>query len=201
MIADFDRLKDAVERTAAELRSGKKRPERARTVELRVVGHLETEIATGEFTFRVDAATDAGGDARHPRPMDYVLGGLVSCQQMWCLRWAALTKTPLAGLALSAVGHFTWRGEYLDEVDAGLTMIETSYRVTDPSFNAGDLLAMADMVARRCPVFATLAEVHPDQGIFVPQRPAHRHAALESGSRRGGRRLDQWVAGPLVCAA
>jgi hypothetical protein len=35
-------------------------------------------------------------------------------------------------------------------------MIETSYRVTDPSFNAGDLLAMADMVARRCPVFATL---------------------------------------------
>ena len=156
MIADFHRLKDAVERTAAELRSGKKRPERARTVELRVIGHLETEIATGEFTFRVDAATDAGGDARHPRPMDYVLGGLVSCQQMWCLRWAALTKTPLADLALSAVGHFTWRGEYLDEVDAGLTMIETFYRVTDPSFNAGDLLAMADMVARRCPVFATL---------------------------------------------
>jgi uncharacterized OsmC-like protein len=156
VIADFERLKAAVERTAEELRRGDKRPERTRRVALRVVAHLETEVATDEFSFRVDAAADAGGGARAPRPMDYVLGGLVSCQQMWCLRWAALTKTPLAGLEISAAGHFTWRGEYLDEVDAGLTLIETNYRVTDPSLDASDLLAMADMVARRCPVFATL---------------------------------------------
>lgn len=161
MIADFDRLKDAVERTARELRDGSKQPERARAVELRVVAHLETEVTAGEFSFRVDAATDAGGAACQPRPMDYVLGGLVSCAQMWCLRWAALRNTSLAGLALSAVGHFTWRGEYLGEVDAGLTLIETFYRVTDPTLDAADLVAMADMVAERCPVFATLRKATP----------------------------------------
>lgn len=156
MIADFDRLANAIVQTTQELRSGKKKPERARVAELRVIADLEAEITTGEFTFRVDAGTDAGGGARYPRPMDYVLGGLLSCQQMWCLRWAALTKSPIAALKISVVGRFTWRGEYLDEVDSGLTLIETTYRVADSELRAESLFDMADMVARRCPVFATL---------------------------------------------
>jgi uncharacterized OsmC-like protein len=161
MIADFERLRSTVEHTAEALRNGEKAPDRTRRVELRVIADLETEVATGEHIFRVDAAMDAGGGARAPRPMDYVLGGLVSCQQMWCLRWAALTKTSVTDLKISATGHFTWQGEYLDEVDAGLTLIETAYRVAGSSLDRGSLLHMADMVARRCPVFATLRKSAP----------------------------------------
>jgi len=155
-IADFARLESAVTRTKQELLSGEKEPDRARKAELRVIRDLESEISTGEFTFRVDAGIDAGGGARHPRPMDYVIGGMLSCQEMWCLRWAALTKTPIADLKITAVGRFTWRGEYLDEVDSGLTLIETQYHVTQPGLRPERLLDMADTVARRCPVFATL---------------------------------------------
>lgn len=156
MIADFGRIESAVAETTKDLRSGKKKPDRMRVAELRVVADLESEITAGEFNFRVDAATDAGGRARHPRPMDYVLGGLLSCQQMWCMRWAALTKSPIETLKISAVGRFTWRGEYLDEVDSGLTLIETAYRLSHPGLRAENLLDMANTVARRCPVFATL---------------------------------------------
>jgi uncharacterized OsmC-like protein len=140
----------------AELQSGKKKPDRARKAELRVIADLETEISTGEYSFRVDAAVDAGGAGHHPRPMDYVIGGLLSCQEMWCLRWAALRKISIGGLQISGTARFTWRGEYLDEVDSGLTLIETQYYVTDPHLRAHSLLDMADTVARRCPVFATL---------------------------------------------
>lgn len=156
MIADFDKLEKAIVQTTHDLQTGKKKPDRTRTAELRIIADLETEISTGEFTFRVDAATDAGGAAKHPRPMDYVLGGLLSCQEMWCLRWAALTKSPIAELKISAVGRFTWRGEYLDEVDSGLTSIETQYHVAHPDLTTDKILDMANTVARRCPVFATL---------------------------------------------
>jgi uncharacterized OsmC-like protein len=155
-IADFTRLEQAITRTQQDLRNGTKTPDRARKAELRVIGDLASEVATGEFTFRVDAGIDAGGGALHPRPMDYVIGGMLSCQEMWCMRWAALTKTPIANLKITAVGRFTWRGEYLEEVDSGLTLIETQYHVTQPDLRPESLLEMADMVARRCPVFATL---------------------------------------------
>jgi uncharacterized OsmC-like protein len=156
MNLDYELLERAVNQTIHELKTGTKSPDRARTLELRVVANLESEIATGDFTFHVDAAVDAGGGGKHPRPMDYVLGGLLSCQHMWCLRWAAMTKTTFSNLALAAVGKFTWRGEYLDEVDAGLTSIDVQYRIGHPTLTIDAALDMANTVARRCPVFATL---------------------------------------------
>ena len=176
MIANFPRLHDAIAQTVVELRSGEKKPDRARKAELRIVADLETEISTDQFSFRADAAVDAGGGARHPRPMDYVVGGLLSCQEMWCLRWAALRKISIEGLRISAVARFTWRGEYLDEVDSGLTQIETQYHVTDPHLDGDSLLDMADTVARRCPVFATLrkATVIEEQLILNGERTATR---------------------------
>lgn len=176
IIVDFPRLHDAIARTVAELQSGEKKPDRARKADLRVIADLETEISTGEYSFRVDAAVDAGGAARHPRPMDYVIGGLLSCQEMWCLRWAALRKISISGLRISGTARFTWRGEYLDEVDSGLTLIETQYYVTDPHLRAHSLLDMADTVARRCPVFATLrkATIIEEQLFLNEERVATR---------------------------
>jgi uncharacterized OsmC-like protein len=156
MNADYELLERAIAQTVNELKSGHKTPDRARKLELRVISNLESELTTGEFVFQVDAAIDAGGTGKYPRPMDYVLGGLLSCQQMWCLRWAALTKTKFSGLTLGAVGKFTWRGEYLDEVDSGLTSINVEYRIHHPHLAIEDAIDMANTVARRCPVFATL---------------------------------------------
>lgn len=156
MNTDYERLERAVTQTINELKSGVKPPDRARKLALRVISNLESEITANEFVFRVDAAVDAGGGGNHPRPMDYVLGGLLSCQQMWCLRWAATTMTRFSNLALTAVGRFTWRGEYLEEVDAGLTAIDIQYLIDHPHLHADSALDMANTVARRCPVFATL---------------------------------------------
>jgi uncharacterized OsmC-like protein len=168
MNADYELLERAIAQTVSELKSGVKTPDRARKLELQVISNLESEIVTDEFTFRVDAAIDAGGAGKHPRPMDYVLGGLLSCQQMWCLRWAALTKTKFSSLTLGAVGKFTWRGEYLDEIDSGLTSIESEYRITHPHLAIGAVIDMANTVARRCPVFATLRKaVAIDEDILL----------------------------------
>src|SRR5450759_2856916 len=156
MHVDYDLLKRAVAQTIRELKSGHKSPERARKLELQVVANLESEVATGEFTFGVDAAVDAGGTGKYPRPLDYVLGGLLSCQHMWCLRWAALANVEFSDLTISAVGKFTWRGEYLDEFDSGLTSIDVQYHIDGPNLPGRAVIDMSNTVARRCPVFATL---------------------------------------------
>jgi uncharacterized OsmC-like protein len=161
MNPNYELLEGAIVQTIEDLRSGAKSPNRVRRLSLRVVDNLESEITNGEYAFRVDAAVDAGGAGKHARPMDYVLGGLLSCQHMWCLRWAALTRMRLSNLVITADGHFTWRGEYLDEVDAGLTSIDTKYFVDHSDLAPAQVIDMANTVARRCPVFATLRKAVP----------------------------------------
>lgn len=187
MNANYELLERAIAQTVSELKNGHKTPDRARKLELRVISSLESEITNGEFAFRVDAAIDAGGAGGYARPMDYVLGGLLSCQQMWCLRWAALTKTKFSSLTLGAVGKFTWRGEYLDEVDSGLTSIDVQYRVGHPNLAIDAVTDMADTVARRCPVFATLRKaVTINENIILNGT---------SASKR------QWLPGQLTASA
>ena len=156
MNVNYERLRAAIDETIESLKSSAKTPERTRKAKLDVVANLESEISTGEYSFRGDASIDAGGGAKHPRPMDYLLGALLSCQQMWCVRWAALKGYRFDGLKLSADAKFTWRGEYLEEVDSGLTAIVARYQVDCADLTADRVLEMADTVARRCPVFATL---------------------------------------------
>ena len=168
MEVDYQLLKQRLDSTIRELSSGQKTPDRARKLELRHVLNLESEVLNGEFSFRIDAAKDAGGTGAHGRPMDYVLGGLLSCQHMWCLRWAALNGKSFEDLQIGAVGRFTWRGEYLEEVDAGLVAVDVSYRIRAKDMDRADLIDLADTVARRCPVFATLRKaVSLNEEIFL----------------------------------
>ena len=156
MQVDYKRLSDAVAATIDEVKHGSKDPIRHPRAQIRVVRDLQGEVTAGSFRFRTDAALDAGGFAEHPRPMDYLLGGLASCQQMWCLRWAALRGTHFTNLVIEAESTFDWRGEYLQEMDAGITGLRISYDVDAPALTLDTLCDMADTVARRCPVLATL---------------------------------------------
>lgn len=156
MDVNYERLRKAIDETIESLKANKKAPERTRKAKLDVVANLESEISTSEYSFRSDASIDAGGGAKHPRPMDYLLGALLSCQQMWCMRWAALEGHHFARLKIAADAKFTWRGEYLEEVDSGLTAVVVRYDVDGTDLSVDGVLGMADMVARRCPVFATL---------------------------------------------
>ena len=85
MDVDYERLSKAVAATVRALEEGSKEPTRRPRVQIRVVRDLQGEVTAGPFCFRADAARDAGGFGEHARPMDYLLGGLASCQQMWCL--------------------------------------------------------------------------------------------------------------------
>jgi uncharacterized OsmC-like protein len=161
MQVDYALLKQRLDSTIRELRGGHKTADRARKVELRHIANFESEVSNSEFAFRVDAAKDAGGTGAYARPMDYVLGGLLSCQHMWCLRWAALKGKTFNELNIEAVGRFTWRGEYLEEVDAGLIAVDVSYRIQASDLGQADLVDLADTVAKRCPVFATLRRAVP----------------------------------------
>lgn len=156
MEVDYLRLKQRLASIVEDLRTGEKLPARHRKIELRHIENLESESTNGDFSFRVDAAKDAGGGGAHARPMDYVLGGLASCQHMWCLRWAALNGKSFFNLEIGAAGYFSWRGEYLGEVDSGLIGIDSTYYIGSADIGVADALGMADMVAVRCPVFATL---------------------------------------------
>jgi uncharacterized OsmC-like protein len=181
MNVDYPRLSKAIETTIEELRDGTKSAERVRRVSLRVKEGLEGIVSNGEYAFGVDAAIDAGGDGKYARPMDYVLGGLLSCTQMWCLRFAAAKGFRLDDLELEAAGHFTWRGEYLDEVDSGLNAITLRYDIHASGVDQTMMYEMADTVARRCPVFATLRKaVRIDENVML------------NGSSVGAR---QWIPG------
>ncbi|MES2186724.1 MAG: OsmC family protein [Pseudomonadota bacterium] len=172
MDIDYARLKHHVEETIHGLASGRLDPIRRPSAQLQVVRGLQGEVQTGKFRFRTDAAIDAGGFAEHPRPMDYLLGGLASCQQMWCLRWAALQGVTLTHLAISAESVFSWHGEYLQQIDAGMNALNVVYDVAADGFTATDACDMADMVARRCPVLATLRRAVPiHETLRLPGQP------------------------------
>lgn len=156
MEIDYQRLSDAVAATIRALNDGSKKPTRRPHVQLRVVRDLQGEVTAGPFHFRTDAALDAGGFGEHPRPMDYLLGALASCQQMWCLRWAAQREIRFDELVIDAESVFSWRGEYLQEIDAGISELHVSYSVAGEGLTGEAACEMADTVARRCPVLATL---------------------------------------------
>jgi uncharacterized OsmC-like protein len=156
MNIDYKRLKESVAAIVHEVESGEKDPIRRPTVRLRAVRDLQGEATAGKFVFRTDAAVDAGGFAEHPRPMDYLLAALASCQQMWCLRWAAQNGVVLADLVIQTQSVFSWRGEYLGEVDAGMAELHVTYELGSTDLADDQLMKMADTVALRCPVYATL---------------------------------------------
>lgn len=163
---DYERLRNYVQDTAAAITAGTKDPVRNPKVRIESRRGLQGRVTAGKHQYCTDAALDAGGFAEHPRPMDYLLGALASCAQMWCLRWAALNQRTIGNLVIEADCAFTWRGEYLGEVDSGMTRLAVTYRVEDPSLTADDLYRMADMVAQRCPVFATLRRAVTIDGNF-----------------------------------
>ena len=158
---DYDRLRKAVAASVQALEAGTKEPIRNPRVQLRVVRDLQGEVTAGAFVYRTDAARDAGGFAEHPRPMDYLLGALASCAQMWCLRWAAERGLRFADLAIETESVFSWRGEYLQEVDAGVSELRIRYKIAGEAITPQLAQEMADMVAKRCPVFATLRRAAP----------------------------------------
>ena len=173
MEVDYERLNRAVAATIDEIRSGAKDPVRRPRAQIRVVRDLQGEVDAGPFRFRTDAARDAGGFGEHPRPMDYLLGALASCQQMWCLRWAAGRQIRFSELVIEAESTFTWRGEYLQETDAGITGLQVVYRVQADGLNAEAACEMADVVAKRCPVMATLRRAAPvREELQLPGEPA-----------------------------
>jgi uncharacterized OsmC-like protein len=161
MQIDYDRLKNAVATSVQALKDGKKEPIRNPRVQLRVVRDLQGEVTAGAFKYRTDAARDAGGFAEHPRPMDYLLGALASCAQMWCLRWAAERGVRFADLAIETESVFSWRGEYLQEIDAGVSEWRVRYTIKGDEITPQLAFEMADMVAKRCPVFATFRRAAP----------------------------------------
>ena len=162
---NYDTLKDSITETIREINEGIKNPIRKPNIKLRIIKGLQGEVTAGKFIFRTDAALDAGGFAEHPRPMDYLLGALASCQQMWCLRWSALTGKRLVDIQIEAESVFSWRGEYLEEIDSGMTELHIKYLVQGNGITKLDLVDMANMVAKRCPVFATLRK-----GVLVKER-------------------------------
>jgi putative redox protein len=156
MNIDYKRLKESVAAIVHEVESGDKDPIRRPMVRLRPVRDLQGEATAGRFVFRTDAAADAGGFAEHPRPMDYLLAALASCQQMWCLRWAAQNDVVLSDLVIQTQSVFSWRGEYLGEVHAGMSELHVTYELGSTDIAEDALMRMSDTVALRCPVYATL---------------------------------------------
>ncbi|HEY4373866.1 MAG TPA: OsmC family protein [Burkholderiales bacterium] len=153
---NFVQIKESITRAAEGVRDGRKEPVRKPRVKLKVVKNLQGETTAGKFVFRGDAAIDAGGAAEYARPMDYLLGGLAHCQQMWCLRWAALEGVTLSQLEIETESVFNWRGEYLGEMYSGMLELHVYMKVAGDGMTAAQVCEMADMTALRCPVYATL---------------------------------------------
>lgn len=167
MQIDYDRIRNHVLSTQSLVEKGEKDPWRNPQVSLVTVQGLQSHATAGKFSFSVDAAIDAGGLAQHPRPMDYLLGALAGCQQMWCVRWAALNHKTFQQLSIHVDDAFTWEGEYLERTSSAIQRIGVRYEVAADDISAQEIYAMADMVERRCPVFATLRRAAPIFETYV----------------------------------
>lgn len=126
-------------------------------ISLRVTSSLEegvrSRVQVRNFEAVVDEPVELGGTDRGPNPMEYVLGGLVSCLTVMIRMIAAEQQLQVDGVDFDVEGDIDLRGLYgTAPVRPDFQAVRGTVWLTT-SADPDQIAALREEVYRRCPAY------------------------------------------------
>jgi putative redox protein len=115
-----------------------------RTAAAEWLGDYRVDVATGEFTLRVDEPKHVGGTDTGPQPTDLLLASIASCYVLSLVYSARKLSVDLSAVSVSVIG--TYAGPRFSDIRIGVRM----------DASAADSQRLLESASRVCYVTNTL---------------------------------------------
>ena len=177
-------LKDIIVETQVNLRADAANAMAVFSVDSQQVENLRSEARIRQFSLTVDEPPTLGGSDAGPNPVELILAGLATCQEITYRAYATALGVPLDSVSVKLEGVLDLRGFFaVDErVRAGFTGVRGTVTLKS-SASKEELAKLKEVVDAHCPVLDILALPFRWNSSLPPCRSPSR-PKFPSGSGR-----------------
>lgn len=150
-------LKEIIVETQANLRADPANAKAVFSVDSQQVENLRSEARIRQFSLTVDEPPTLGGSDAGPNPVELILAGLATCQEITYRAYATALGVPLDSVSVKLDGILDLRGFFaVDErVRSGLTGVRGTVTLKS-SASKEELAKLKVVVDAHCPVLDIL---------------------------------------------
>jgi uncharacterized OsmC-like protein len=150
-------LKEIIAETQANLRADAANANAVFSVDSRQVENLRSEAKIRQFSLTVDEPPTLGGSDAGPNPVELILAGLATCQEITYRAYATALGVPLESVSVKLDGVLDLRGFFaIDErVRSGFTGVRGTVTLKS-SASKEELAKLKEIVDAHCPVLDIL---------------------------------------------
>ena len=150
-------LKEIIVETQASLSADPANAKAVFLVDSRQVENLRSETRIRQFSLTVDEPPTLGGSDAGPNPVELVLAGLATCQEITYRAYATALGVPLDSVSVKLEGVLDLRGFFaVDErVRTGFTGVRGTVTLKS-SASKEELAKLKEVVDAHCPVLDIL---------------------------------------------
>jgi putative redox protein len=139
----------------------------------RFVEGYQVAATVRQFEFASDEPASIGGTDTGPTPVEFVLAGLASCQEIVYATYARVFGIPLEGVSVHAEGLLDLRGFYgVADVPVGFERVTYLVDIASPA-PAEDVARLIAAVDAHCPVLEIVRSPIPVTSTYL-----HNGAAI-----------------------
>jgi putative redox protein len=162
-----DQLAQTIDAVRADLRQAPEPPIVSFVADSRLRDGYRTEVSIRDFAFAVDEPPTIGGADSGPTPVELVLAGLGTCQEIVYATYARLLGIPIDGVRVRAEGRLDLRG-FFGVADVPPGFQDVTYDVAiDSTAPAADIARLVATVNARCPVLDILQQPMTVTGSYT----------------------------------
>ena len=150
-------LKEIIVETQANLRADAAKAKAVFSVDSRQVENVRSEVRIRQFALTVDEPPTLGGSDAGPNPVELVLAGLATCQEITYRAYATALGIPLDSVSVKLDGVLDLRGFFAvdDRVRPGFTGVRGTVTLKSPA-SPDELRKLKEVVDAHCPVLDIL---------------------------------------------
>lgn len=161
-----DQLGEVIAQVQQNLAAAPEPPIATFAVSTALVDNYQASVQIRDFALTVDEPEQIGGANTGPTPVELVLAGLGTCQEIVYATYARVLGIPLDGVAVTAEGRLDLRGFFgVADVPAGFQDVTYTVSIDSPAEPA-DVQRLIDVVNRHCPVLEILQQPVPVTGSY-----------------------------------
>src|SRR6476620_8941207 len=150
-------LRDVILATQADLRANADHAIETFSADSRQVEGLRSETKIRQFSLTVDEPPSLGGTDAGPNPVELILAGLATCQEITYRAYATALGVPLESVSVKLDGILDLRGFFAvdEQVRSGFTGVRGTVTLKS-SASKEELAKLKEIVDAHCPVLDIL---------------------------------------------
>ena len=153
-----DPLARTIDAVQTDLRQAPEPPIVTFAVDTVLVDGYRTQAQIRDFSLTVDEPPTIGGADTGPTPVELVLAGLGTCQEIVYATYARVLGIPLTGVRVLAEGRLDLRGFFgVADVPAGFQDVTFDVAIDSPA-DPADVTRLVEAVNAHCPVLDILRQ-------------------------------------------